>query len=878
MATIPMYAGQPGSSWKAAKILGTASDGFPPPPPPPQPTSHAHRDSLDAALDGPPSPSRLRQLSKQIRRDSYADKHQSQHTTSSGSSSLLSTSERPSWEQGADQLTLSRKSSQRSSSGSMPPRVERPDSLQIFGKTLFNRRGKIRRGSSDQGSIHSGDVPEPPPPVPKERESQAFLNSMMSRRRGSRDTRADEPSVKKVQISGPYNFQHLTHAPKNDAADLEQSNRPEPAANFSEVRWGRRPTDPFPLKGMEDRFHFNNFSSEALSSTPEDSSVEQYGDSVDPLARVNPPRERSYSSWQKRVVSPPAPLRPLAKRTHSEEQMRGPPPPRPPRSPLNASFSSNNPVPPPRLSSRGSIPMQPILTRPPAQPAAPPVEPAESEQAEGAELSRTRTNSSLRQPAPFVLSPPPRMPDPPATAMGLIREGGPEDGSDDGFSHAVTTPDDAAWPLTSNLLNALPDVPEEEESWIMARHQAMHRSRGDSLRGSISAPMLRRPSAAHALMPNRRPPSNASETLGKFDLFAAQRFLQDEEGPSVYDDDFLRDDWEDDIDYCYEHAAEADCDYAWERPSCDMIREDEHEDEDAVSPRQQVASPRETSAGPPPRALFPNNGYDVPALSPASQTSLVTPHEALTPTVQQGPVTSNFSLPRRDSSTINMHRGHLRAASSRGSIFKESQGFNLSPSLVIPTDFHQQMLLHERAEQAELREEDEDEEFMGHNSYLECPTNFGNSSSKARSSSSTFHSTYSEQSTSSSRHKSSQSTSTAFTRWTASSTSTSLEGWQAPSDDNEKPAEEDVVNALPVFDDNATKRELSRERHMRAQSHADIMSVKAGFEPAAQETKAANEPLRTRRRARTTSRGHNPPQLGLFPSTTASHPMMGGRI
>lgn len=870
MATIPMYASQTGSSWKAAKILGTASDGFPPPPP--QPTSHNHRDSLDAALDGPPSPSRLRQLSKQMRRDSYADKHQSQHTTSSGSSSLLSTSERPSWEHGMDQLTLSRKSSQRSSSGSMPPRVERPDSLQIFGKTLFNRRGKIRRGSSDQGSIHSGDVAEPPAPALKERDSQAFLNSMMSRRRGSRDTRADESSLKKVQISGPYNFQHLTHAPKNDASDFEQSTRPEPAANFSEIRWGRRPTDPFPLKGMEDRFHFNNFSSEALSSTPEDSSVEQYGDSVDPLARVNPPRERSYSSWQKRVVSPPAPLRPLAKRTHSEEQMRGPPPPRPPRSPLAANFN-NNPVPPPRLSSRGSIPMQPILTK---LPPPPPVEPAEPEEAEGAELSRTRTNSSIRQPAPFVLSPPPRMPDPPATATGLISEGGSEDVSDDGFSHAVTTPDDAAWPLTSNVLNALPDVPEEEESWIMARHRAVHRSRGDSLRGSISVPMLRRTSTAQAPTPNRRPPSNASETLGKFDLFAAQRFLQEEEDPSVCEDDYLRDDWEDDIDYCYEHAAEADCDYAWERPSCDMIREDEHEDEDAVSPRQQVSSPRQTSAGPPLRALFPHNGYDVPALSPASQTSLVTPHEALTPTVQQGPVTSNFSLPRRDSSTINMHRGHLRAASSRGSTFKESQGFNLSPSLVIPNDFHQQMLLHERAE---LREEDEDEEFMGHHSpYLECPTNFGNSSSKARSSSSTFHSTYSEQSTSSSRHKSSQSTSTAFTRWTASSTSTSLEGWQAPSDDNDKTAEEDVVNALPVFDDNAAKRDLSRERHMRAQSHADILSAKAGFEPAPQENKAAKEPLRTRRRARTTSRSHNPPQLGLFPSTTASHPMMGGRI
>ena len=78
-----------------------------------------------------------------------------------------------------DQLTLSRKSSQRSSSGSMPPRAERPDSLQIFGKSLFNRRGKLRRESSDQGSIHAGEVAEPAVPALKEKDSQPFLNSML---------------------------------------------------------------------------------------------------------------------------------------------------------------------------------------------------------------------------------------------------------------------------------------------------------------------------------------------------------------------------------------------------------------------------------------------------------------------------------------------------------------------------------------------------------------------------------------------------------------------------------------------------------------------------------------------------------------------------
>lgn len=854
-----MYASQRPPSGKAAKILG-ASEDFSGVPPPPKNPFHNYTDLLEPALDGPPSPERLRQLSHEMRRGSHADvrrgshadirrgsqadirhvthpevrrgsvaeKRHSQHTTSSGSSSLLS-SDRPSWEHGLEQISLSRKSSQRSTSSGVQSREGRPESLQIFGKSLFNRKGKLRRESSDQGSSISSPQPAEVEATPAERPtgrkmSQPFLNGVLSRRKEKKDP---EAGARKIQISGPYNFQHLTHS-QNDGID----NCEDTMIDLSDPRYARRPTDPFPKGLRPDDMHFINFSSESLSNIQEDPSV---GGHVRKNSELQAPQTRQHR------YSPPAPIRPLPKRALSEEQMRGPPP-RPPRSPIGMSW--NTPVvPPPRLSSRA---------------------PAREEELDP--LERPMTNSSSRQPQPFLLSPAPPMPEPPATAQGLISDfHGPDDVVEQQIgSHAITTPDDAAWPLTANVLTSLPDVPEEEEG---SRQDCTSlTSNNSSLRGSISAPLLRQRPQPPA--PGQGNPSNASETLGKFDMLAAQRLMQGsiDEDASVYEDSL---NWEDDIDYCYEHAAEADFDYAWERPSCDMRRGD---DEDAQSPKTTKPNPSRNSGGLPGGHLFLRNKFDVPALSPASQTSLASSQGAITPTLQQGAVTSNFSLPRRDSSTL-AGRGHSRVP-SRVAAFKESQGF-ISPSLLIPNDYHQQMLLHE----SEFREEDEDDEamYLSHGTSFLDPADF--KSANARASSSTTHSALSD---SSSRHRSATSNSTAFTRWTASSTSTSIESWQAPSEDSEitvSKMDNDDVSPLPVFQD-VFKRDASRERHHRAQSHANVLAPNDD-DIAPHEGVSPVLPVKSRRRARTTSRSHNnpPAQFGLFPAVPSSNNYLpGGRI
>ena len=69
--------------------------------------------------------------------------------------------------------------------------------------------------------------------------------------------------------------------------------------------------------------------------------------------------------------------------------------------------------------------------------------------------------------------------------------------------------------------------------------------------------------------------SGASETLGPFDASAARQATdtgtQDKDKPELL---AFRESWEDDIDYCYNHEAEADCDYQWERPSMDTAQDD----------------------------------------------------------------------------------------------------------------------------------------------------------------------------------------------------------------------------------------------------------------------------------------------------------------
>ncbi|KAL0931636.1 pak-box p21-rho-binding protein [Colletotrichum truncatum] len=812
---------------------------------------------FEPALDGPPSPERIRALSKQMKRASAVDKHKSNATTSSGSSSSLrsiTSDRRPSWEHTLETITLSRKSSGRSTSSSMPSR-DRPESVQLFGKTIFNRRAKMKRESSSNSSgssLYSGEIALDGLPSANK---DPLLPSIFGRRRTLRqDQLGDDPALaRKLQISGPYNFQHVTHTRRDHLPDLQRGSRAELVTEFSAIRASQRPTTGS-LRGIDvEDLHFSNFSSEALNMPPPENAFTN--ETHAELFLNRPP------VLARQVVPTSAPRRSIM-HTRSQEQLRSSPPrpapPRPPRSPIDEeaiiAAIPTRPMPPPRTSSRISLQQGGLSTIEDIDP-----------------LERPQTSGSFHHPDSFHES----MNGPQETILELPHAADLNLYADPRFSHAITTPDDAAWPLTASTNfsyeMALPDVPEEEEAYPMGRHsRASLVSTRSSLRGSQSVPALRHLAQAHEDEP-QRPPSGASDTLGSFDMLTVQTALraalEEDEDEEEVTGGFHRASWEDDIDYCYEHEVEANCDYAWERPSLDIVREEVAQplvDNDAVFVAPLSIGLKPASTG----------HLDIPALSPSSPTSPANGHEAITPTISALPIRPNFSHPRMETSYRGQSHLHVRTA-SHASSFKESHGFNLSPSLLIPGDFRQQMLAESDADEYPTPMS------RGHSSHfsfdaeptmtMETPGLFA----RDRASTSTTGSNSSDQTTSTeARHTSTNSTWTALTRYTGSTT---FEGWNPKAegiDHSRSISVDDFPDLGSPKGRKSTMATLPETEEMLTTSHS------TGNMRAVSEGTSANlsreslpltktkEPIKHRRqRARTTSLSTPPPpgQYALFP-------------
>ncbi|KAK3906335.1 hypothetical protein C8A05DRAFT_40832 [Staphylotrichum tortipilum] len=750
---------------------------------------------LDPAVEGPPSPESLRELSQQVKRASARDKHHSHQTSSSGSSSLrsLTSADRPSWENALEGRALSRKSSGRSTSSSMPSQT-RPESVQIFGKTIFSRRGKLRRDSgaqSSSSSMYSTDnVVEAPLPLAQTSvpSRDSTIPALFGLRRNTKQDQAAE-AQRRVNISGPYNFQHVAHTQKDQA--------PAPVP---------------PRSAGADELHFPDFSSDSLPLNEEDTMTA-------PLElQKTTSLTRTPSVLKKRGSS-----RRLLNRSQSQDQLNmGIPPPRPPRSPVDPT-APGGPAPPPRGSSRMS-----------------------SRHERFDSVDRPQTSASYRSPQLYT-----DPGSPPATSYGYSPA--PDMGviPEHAFTTATSPQDDANWPLPCPSSTAseftLPNVPEEDENAVACKKSRASVTSNASLRGSQSVPMLRG-------FVGRRP-SDASETLGRFDLFSAQRALRD----ALLDGETLpREAWEDDIDYCYDHEAEADCDYEWGRPSLETSR-----DGDSATPvddhRQSMGSCEAS-----PTMLTPGQ-FDVPALSPVSQLSSATAQEAITPTIVNNPKASNFSLPRVDS------KKHLHVRrSSNASSFKESHGFTLSPSLLIPMDYQQQMLAceAERQEASDfaLRHFDEHPLNMDPSALLGRYRSSASTTGTIESSSSAFD-----------KHASTASTSTDYTRLTASVSSLDMETCLPTSELQRFPSFEshsrtESKSAMPTLPESeVASGPSSRRQHSKSRESESNIGTLPMDEPWPGKAKMSSIQAK-RGRARTTSLSTPPPpnQYALFPSVQLS--------
>ncbi|KAL7959145.1 hypothetical protein V8C34DRAFT_313609 [Trichoderma compactum] len=646
---------------------------------------------FEPAMDRPPSPSRLRQLNSQMRRASQL-RRQNGHRTAA-SASVASNLENPGWEQTLENLSLGRRASVKSTGSSAHSR-ERSDSVYGLGKNPFHRRVRSKRessaNSSSASSIYSAEAPPDNAiaPPPKESFIQAF-----ARRRASRDDTA--VAQKKLQISGPYNFQHVMH-----------TNRDENSANDAPEQLTMRATGPTSAPNVSEE--------SGLLFHPD-----AYNDSGEFFSRP------AAASRQSASVGP----RRLMRRIRSQDQLRGStpsmsPPPRPPRSPIHPTAPQPGS---PGLPSR----------RPSLQVAYEDVE----EQLPVVNIERPKTSGGFRHPQPYN----PNDPVEPLPPMPIMTSREDFHVYNTMLSPILPSPTEPAWPLASPTLatyeTPLADVPEEDE------HSAAHRR---SIRGSQSFPMLRR---------SHRPASNASETLGSLHTMSVQQQQVAVESAAEkhgFDFGVIEESWEDDIDYCYEHEAEADCDYQWERDSMDTARDSDTLPVEVTLASEDVEVPIGTARSSP--GMLSVATFDVPGLSPISQASTPTIQEAITP-VSTAPAASNFSLPLLDKKKL------FRV--SHASSFKESHGFTLSPSLLIPGDFHQQMLLEEGA-----RHEypDDDELALPYTQavlYDETGKTMQWSQQRASTSTTGTASTHSD--STADRHVSTNSTWSFFTRHTASS-------------------------------------------------------------------------------------------------------------
>jgi len=223
--------------------------------------------------------------------------------------------------------------------------------------------------------------------------------------------------------------------------------------------------------------------------------------------------------------------------------------------------------------------------------------------------------------------------------------------------HAVTTPRDEAWPLTAsptgNFGADLADVQEEDEHF--AKRQSRLSTASGELRLCQSVPALRLLSFSQGGCPEspvslQRPPLSPGFKLGE-------------------------DSWDNAIDYAYEHEAEADCDYQWDQCSveddCRTIADEPSAplEKPKLDLHLDDSRPSIYTGRFRPSLLVPC-ALDLPELSPMSLAS------------------TSSSDPRTPSNYLRPH--HIRS-SSHASSFKESHGFNLSPSLLIPSDFQSQM-------------------------------------------------------------------------------------------------------------------------------------------------------------------------------------------
>jgi hypothetical protein len=278
-------------------------------------------------------------------------------------------------------------------------------------------------------------------------------------------------------------------------------------------------------------------------------------------------------------------------------------------------------------------------------------------------------------------------------------------------THAVTTPDDSAiHPMTPPFSPDLGDVAEEPEQFTNPR-SAPHPppespmrpsfesfSFSSTQRSTLSRSNSRRNSYTRG--PMTRPISQMSETLGSSRKNAACR------APSVHRQSntwrVIEESWEDDVDFIYDNALEADCDFDWDHSSDTEAYEGRR-----CAPEQQEHERRSTAVSQNIETSFmpsPNEPMTYPTSSKNAFPPLLVPSPSSVPELESRSAISAF--------TDNGARTPSDFFNPMG-IRKESlaEGFSLTPSLLVPADFKEQVSREDMYDDILADYEDSDRHF-----------------------------------------------------------------------------------------------------------------------------------------------------------------------
>ncbi|KAI9782524.1 MAG: hypothetical protein M1816_001862 [Peltula sp. TS41687] len=348
---------------------------------------------------------------------------------------------------------------------------------------------------------------------------------------------------KRPSVSEPYNFRHLAHTPlsgspmMNSDGSVENSSMNGVSINRLQVNQARELHSfrlPSSIEAIKD---------EEMTSSP-------------PLSPGSSPMRSKVDEFNSPSVVSAEPHA-LRYSLGSEDEE------------TTSTRSSRLVIPPPRTSSRNALTFVDH-----------PVQTDDSTTSSPTICNEDVVQSDNEQPIIHTSDAP----------MGTVPSGSLDQGDwqceDLQIPHAITTPDDSAWPLKpvrdSGSRSELADVPEEEEGYCSQRADTIS-SKGHSFTQLWRQASSSFDSQTNSVAPTWRTsltsfessiqpedsirshsqysePFDVRSSFGLINAPAGSGKAAKKVSVEVRDLDGC---WEDDIDYCYEHALEADCTYEW---------------------------------------------------------------------------------------------------------------------------------------------------------------------------------------------------------------------------------------------------------------------------------------------------------------------------